>query len=692
MDFPQDPEFYEFLKEHDKELLEFEDEDEEELHEKEEKELSEFPTSTETVSTEKALKPIHLSSGTVEAWCKAVKEKQHFGAVRNILRAFQSACHYGDGGGDNLSAKFNIGSSHVFNKIMVFVLSDVDAVFKRHLAHGEGKGPEKDLIAQDLPKNVKWKKVEPLVRSYLGNALHILNQMTDNQMIAFTLRRLKASIVFIGAFTRLARKYLKATLHFWGSGEGALPLIAFVFIREMAIQLGTDYLEACLKGIYKEYTANSRFVNATSLPHIHFMANCAVELFGIDLAVSYQNSFVFIRQMAIVLRNALTVKTKEAFKSVYSWQFMNSLSLWVKVVCTYPGKDGLQPLVYPLAQIIGGVARLLPTARYFPLRLHCALLLNKLSSVTNSFIPVSSLLLDMLQFRELHKPPTGGVGRAVDFQMILKVPKLVLKTRAFQEGCVFAVIEQLTEHLAQWSYSIAFPELALVPLVQLRRFVKESNVDRFRRQVKQLVEQVEKNIEFVSKKRDGVAFSPKDFPSASMFLQDESGAGASPLSQYSRILRQLAEQRRSNIHGSSMLVGEGDQAQQKQGEVLVEGEDESEDGDKAEKIFSKDWLPEKKTYTGLSGERLPTNQSGTAKTNGGDNDDDVLEDLLLSSDDEEMHDNSKPLEDARDEEHAIRYKSPISVHQKMKQPKKKNWQKIHVNSGHRPGRMRKKRA
>lgn len=83
-----------------------------------------------------------------------------------------------------------------------------------------------------------------------------------------------------------------------------------MFIREMALRLGSDYLEACLKGMYKEYVANARFVNATSLPRIHFMASCVVELYGIDLAAAYQNAFIFIRQLAIVLRNALTMKTK----------------------------------------------------------------------------------------------------------------------------------------------------------------------------------------------------------------------------------------------------------------------------------------------------------------------------------------------------------------------------------------------
>lgn len=104
--------------------------------------------------------------------------------------------------------------------------------------------------------------------------------------------------------------YVQVALHFWGSGEGALPLLSFMFIREMALRLGSDYLEVCLKGMYKEYVANSRFVNPTSLPRIHFMASCVVELYGIDSASSYQHAFIFIRQLAIVLRNALTMKTK----------------------------------------------------------------------------------------------------------------------------------------------------------------------------------------------------------------------------------------------------------------------------------------------------------------------------------------------------------------------------------------------
>lgn len=79
------------------------------------------------------------------------------------------------------------------------------------------------------------------------------------------------------------------------------------------------------------------------------------------------------------------------------------------------------------------------------------------------------------------------------FLALLQVSKLVVKTRSFQEACVTGVIEQLTEHLAQHSYSVSFPELAVVPLVQLRHLIKDTTVERFRRQVKLLVEQVSIN-------------------------------------------------------------------------------------------------------------------------------------------------------------------------------------------------------
>ena len=100
---------------------------------------------------------------------------------------------------------------------------------------------------------------------------------------------------------------------------------------------------------------------------------------------------------------------------------MNCLELWTGAICAYSTEADFKLLAFPLTQIISGVARLVPTARYFSLRLRCARMLNRIAASTGNFIPVSILLLDMLEMKELNRPPTGGVGKAVDLRTILKV-------------------------------------------------------------------------------------------------------------------------------------------------------------------------------------------------------------------------------------------------------------------------------
>lgn len=62
--------------------------------------------------------------------------------------------------------------------------------------------------------------------------------------------------------------------------------------------------------MYKAYVLNCQFVNATKLQHIQFLGNCVIELFRIDLSIAYQHAFIFIRQLAMILREALNTRTK----------------------------------------------------------------------------------------------------------------------------------------------------------------------------------------------------------------------------------------------------------------------------------------------------------------------------------------------------------------------------------------------
>ncbi|XP_020597162.1 nucleolar complex protein 2 homolog [Phalaenopsis equestris] len=181
---------------------------------------------------------------------------------------------------------------------------------------------------------------------------------------------------------------------------------------------------------------------------------------------------------------------QKTYQKVYDWQFIFCLELWTKIICAYNSEADFGPLAYPLTQIISGVATLVPSARYFPLRLRCIKMLNRIAAATDTFSPVNTLLLDMLDMKELHTPPKGGVGKAVDLQSVKQLDKLTLKTRAFQEACIYATVEELAEHLAPWSCSVAFFELSFIPLVRLRSFCKSTKVDRFRREIRELIRQV----------------------------------------------------------------------------------------------------------------------------------------------------------------------------------------------------------
>ena len=55
-----------------------------------------------------------------------------------------------------------------------------------------------------------------------------------------------------------------------------------------------------------------------------------------------------------------------------------------------------------------------------------------------------------------------------------QVDKKTIKTRAFQEACIYFVVDLLAKHLAKWSYSIDFFEMPLFHFFGSQAFVKLS--------------------------------------------------------------------------------------------------------------------------------------------------------------------------------------------------------------------------
>lgn len=225
-----------------------------------------------------------------------------------------------------------------------------------------------------------WTVMKAMLKSFFSSVLNLLEEVSDASMVLYVLRTLKPYIPLLEAFPKHSKRLLKQVLVHWGGTTNqGVRIVAFLRIRQMAVELPFPQVETCLKGLYLTYVKHAKFVSETTVASVHLMANCIVELYGLDPAAAYQHAFVYIRQLALHLRSAVTTNTKQAIQNVYCWQFINCLKVWSSVLCAHATtRDSeLYPLIYPLCQILLGVASLVPTPRFFPLRFAVCQMLNE---------------------------------------------------------------------------------------------------------------------------------------------------------------------------------------------------------------------------------------------------------------------------------------------------------------------------
>lgn len=506
----KDPEFAKFLESNKEHLQTLRDE---ENYSDEEESDEDGRESTNKMG--------NLSSSTVDSLCELVKEQNNVPAFVRLLNGYRAACHYGS------ESPTIVEDSHTFCKILTFMLHEADNIFRKILGIS-GSNDRKEAILE-LKNTSKWKTLKPVVKSYLRSTLFLLNEVTDSQILAFALTRLKASMVFFAAFPPLLGRLIKISVHLWATGKGTLSACSLLIIKDVAVVFNSNCFETCMIKSYKAFIDHCKFVDPVLFKHQQFLKSSFIELCSQDLQKAYSKAVVSIQQLAKILQLGLRTK-KEAVKKICSWQYANCVDLWVAFISLNIHDYDLQPLLYTIIQIINGVAVLFPGPRYMPLRVKCIQWLNTLSESSGVFIPITSLVLDILEYKigkESSKP-----GKVFSFSSAVKLPKHWLKSRNFQDECVFSAIELLAVHFAQWSYHISFPDLATIPLIYLRKFYETTTIESLRRVVKRFIDQVEQNIEFVRKKRDEVTFSPNDQQSVESFLQLEKCGGNAPFTKY----------------------------------------------------------------------------------------------------------------------------------------------------------------
>ena len=494
-------------------------------------------------------------------------------ALRKALRLFRTGAHSNDeskSSSDSFTA-LHLASSPLYTDVLHFALTTIPATFTHHLP--SHKGP--------LSSHPRFKVIGPLLKSYLTSYVHLLTSLHDPQMTRLMLSSLLSTLTpLFDPFHKLAHRLLRHLITLWSTADRSTRIDAFLCIRHMALTLPRhDVLEEAMKGLYLTYVQYAKWVSAVNVGVLEFMCNCVVELYGMDVTLAYQHAFVYIRQLAIHLRNAQQNskgggggkkggeagqgkkgkgrgKVEEGYRLVYQWQFINCLRLFTKLLssplachpvsASSPATPTLRPLLYPFVQICVGVMGLLPSSRYHPLRLIVSEYLLTLSSSCHLFIPVLPTLLSIFSSAELTRRPSSSSSRAPDLRYLLRASKATLSSRGYQEALCTRTLHLMTRYCVIHSYGLGYCELVLPVLRGLKRWVKGSKIGRLRKEIGGVITQLEWNAEWSRKKREASDWTPKDAlegrVDAMMAFKGVGGEGGkdaiSPLERYAGMDRE----------------------------------------------------------------------------------------------------------------------------------------------------------
>ncbi len=540
----KDPEFFKYLQENDANLLKFGESDDEDEPEEDEEMMQDDEEEEE--------EGIPVTREMIQNWKSLMSEKQSLPAAKQVLMAFKSAVIAGETESEetqDMYLKYVIEDTAIFNLVVMATMHHVPQVLYSFLNIDPSQ-------TKRLPSTSnKWKKGKRVVKNFVSYSVKLLKQVTDASVLSFIMSELAKAIPLFACFPKVCRQLVKHSIAVWTGTDGVsdekVRIHAFLTLRKLASEQSASYLDMILKSCYLAFQNSCKMTAVHTMPSIQFLMNCLVELYGLKCANAYHFGFVYIRQLAILLRNAITNKTKESFKKIYNWQFLHCADVWSRILSGYcdlqtgvdaAGQQAMRQLIYPLVQVMLGVMSLKPSSKYFPFRFHCLRILMTLCKKTGTFIPLGSLLLDVFDAPDVKHKPKPSTIKPIELTYLIKVPNNYVRTRPYQVQLIDETTQLMFEYYSSFGMHIGFPELAIPAIFHLKKLTKQiKNNMHFSKHVGVLVDKLQENSSFIEQRRNHVEFSPRDMEQCQQFLA-HIDANQSPLIKYMETRKKFKQQ------------------------------------------------------------------------------------------------------------------------------------------------------
>uniref|UniRef100_A0A915AK40 Nucleolar complex protein 2 homolog n=1 Tax=Parascaris univalens TaxID=6257 RepID=A0A915AK40_PARUN len=463
-----DPEFFKFLQEQDADLLRFNESDVDSISAQENDEVSAMAMESDAdeSATNETSKVIVDNDGrrivdqpSVDALREAFisSEKTPSWAVRAAVKAFM-ACVARVGASID-PPNFVINDDTVFEDVIRLCfrylgtsLYEVLGPAIKSTAKKEPCNGEEVLNAAEgtgIDRYKRWRKWNAVTKQYLHALLLFLNEVQNADVVVCTLRAAAEVAELYVHFNRLSKSLIKAAVRIWGRKTLDCRLASMLVLCKV-VRVNKHFYPTVLKSCYLEYVSNVREVTPETWSLITFMQKAFAEIVHIYPAVAFPYAFVYVRQLAIHLRNAMIAKRKELIQTIYNWQFMQCIYIWAEVIVkAYSIQDeetrAIIELVYPLCQVIVATMRLYPSMKYVPLRLHCIKALLLLQVNCNVYIPTLSLAVQQLDDVRLtlKKKPSKGKGTMKNINV-----NCLLRIKCFLKSCMNADYVRLFKSLS----------------------------------------------------------------------------------------------------------------------------------------------------------------------------------------------------------------------------------------------------